>query len=76
MNILGYLIAGFIGFMIGVILSCILLAQKNLEKAQQIERKLEDNVNLARTVYKAEAERIDGIAEITESEDNSNEEMY
>lgn len=76
MHILGYLIAGFIGFMIGVILSCILLAQKNLEKAQQIERKLEDNVNLARTVYKAEADRIDGIAEITESEDNSNEEMY
>ncbi|MCM1231564.1 MAG: hypothetical protein NC489_15715 [Ruminococcus flavefaciens] len=75
MHILGYLIAGFIGFMIGVILSCILLAQKNLEKAQQIEQRLKDNVNIAKTVYKAEADRIDGITETTESED-SNEEMY
>lgn len=75
MHILGYLIAGFIGFMIGVILSCILLAQKNLEKAQQIEQRLKDNVNIAKTVYKAEADRIDGITETTGSED-SNEEMY
>lgn len=75
MHILGYLIAGFIGFMIGVVLSCILLAQKNLEKAQQIERKLEDNVNLAKTVYRAEADRIDSITETTGSEDNSDEEM-
>lgn len=67
MHILGYLIAGFIGFMIGVVLSCILLAQKNLEKAQQIEKKLEDNVNLAKTVYRAEADRIDGITEKTGS---------
>lgn len=75
MHILGYLIAGFIGFMIGVVLSCILLAQKNLEKAQQIEKKLEDNVNLAKTVYRAEADRIDGITEKTGSQDNSDEEM-
>lgn len=75
MHILGYLIAGFIGFMIGVILSCILLAQKNLEKAQQIEQRLKDNVNIAKTVYKAEADRIDGITETTGSEDND-EEMY
>lgn len=75
MHILGYLIAGFIGFMIGVVLSCILLAQKNLEKAQQIEKRLEDNVNLAKTVYRAEADRIDGINETTGSEDNSDEEM-
>lgn len=66
MHILSYLIAGFIGFMIGVVLSCILLAQKNLEKAQQTERELENNVNLAKTVYRAEADRIDGVTKLSD----------
>lgn len=73
MQIFGYLIAGFIGFIIGVVMSCILLAQKNLEKAHQIENQIADNINLAKTVYRAEADKIDGIndTETTESEGNA-----
>lgn len=56
----GYLAVGFGGFMIGVILSCILLAKKNLETAQRMGNNavnvvdsFKQNLDTAKSVYKA-----------------------
>lgn len=46
-----YFLAGFIGFLIGVILSCFLLAKKNLDKAHAIEDNIETNIRMARKNY-------------------------
>ena len=53
MFVLKYLIAGFIGFMLGTIITCILLAKKNLERYQQISNSVEENIRIAKNTYKA-----------------------
>lgn len=70
---LGYLIAGFVGFLIGVIISSILLAKKNLEAAQKIEgsvtNSVKQNFEAAKLVYQsAVAEYENGGAEPYEEE--------
>lgn len=70
---LGYLIAGFVGFLIGVIISSILLAKKNLEAAQKIEdsvtNSVKQNFEAAKLVYQAAvAEYENGGAEPYEEE--------
>lgn len=53
----GYLIAGFIGFLIGVIISCILLGKKQLEAAKNVENSVtnsvKQNFEAAKLVYQA-----------------------
>lgn len=55
-SIFGYFISGFIGFLIGVVMSCILLAQKNLKYKEKIENNVTDNFNnrlsMAKAAYK------------------------
>ena len=41
---MGYLVSGFIGFLIGTVLTCILLTTKNLEAYKQIENKFSGDV--------------------------------
>ena len=48
-----YFLAGFIGFLIGVVLSCILLAKKNLDKAHAIEDNIEASFKSAKKNYKS-----------------------
>ncbi|MDE6671512.1 MAG: hypothetical protein K2K16_04890 [Ruminococcus sp.] len=48
-----YFLAGFIGFLIGVVLSCFLLAKKNLDKAHAIEDNIEASLKSARKNYKS-----------------------
>jgi len=48
-----YFLAGFIGFLIGVILSCFLLAKKNLDKAHAIEDNIENSFKTAKKNYKS-----------------------
>lgn len=54
---LGYLAAGVVGYFIGVILTCILLAKRNLETYQKLSNKtetsLKNNIALAKGAYKA-----------------------
>ncbi len=54
---LGYLAAGVVGYFIGVILTCILLAKRNLETYQKLSSKtetsLKNNIALAKGAYKA-----------------------
>ena len=66
MGIIGkYFLAGFIGFLIGVVLSCFLLAKKNLDKAHAIEDNIEASLKSAKKNYKS----ITGKNERTYSED-------
>lgn len=60
-----YFLAGFIGFLIGVILSCFLLAKKNLDKAHAIEDSIEASFKSAKKNYKS----MTGKNERTYSED-------
>ncbi|MDE6833354.1 MAG: hypothetical protein K2J39_03765 [Ruminococcus sp.] len=54
MGIIGkYFLAGFIGFLIGVVLSCFLLAKKNLDKAHAIEDNIEASFKSAKKNYKS-----------------------
>ena len=48
-----YFLAGFIGFLIGVVLSCFLLAKKNLDKAHAIEDNIEASFKSAKKNYKS-----------------------
>lgn len=48
-----YFLAGFIGFLIGVVLSCFLLAKKNLDKAHAIEDSIEASFKSAKKNYKS-----------------------
>ena len=56
-GIIGYILCAFGGFLFGVIITCILLAKKNLETYQRISTKTESsfkqNVQLAKSAYKA-----------------------
>lgn len=38
MGIFGYLLAGFIGFLIGVVISCILLSKRGLEMYNNVQK--------------------------------------
>ncbi len=60
-----YFLAGFIGFLIGVILSCFLLAKRNLDKAHAIEDNFENSFKTAKKNYKS----MTGKNERTYSED-------
>ncbi len=60
-----YFLAGFIGFLIGVILSCFLLAKRNLDKAHAIEDNFENSFKAAKKNYKS----MTGKNERTYSED-------
>lgn len=78
---IGYLIAGFIGFIIGTVLTCILLCKKNLEVYTQISQKgmnsLSSNFETAKAMYKAQVEAYengyDELSEAQESESDNNE---
>lgn len=50
-NLTLYFIVGFIGFLIGVILSCILLAKKNLAMEKKIEKNVETGIEEAKKKY-------------------------
>lgn len=50
---MGYILAFIGGMLVGIVSSCILLAQKNLQKAQQIEKQIGVNFNTAKAAYKA-----------------------
>ena len=50
-NLTLYFIVGFIGFLIGVILSCILLAKKNLAMEKKIEKNVEAGIEEAKKKY-------------------------
>lgn len=60
MHILGYLVAGFIGFIIGTVLTCILLCKKNLETYAQISQNasssMTNNIEAAKAIYKSQVE--------------------
>lgn len=47
-----YFFIWFFGFLIGVILSCILLAKKNLAMEKKIEQNMEIGINAAKEQYK------------------------
>lgn len=47
-----YFIAGFVGFLIGVVLSCFLLAKRNLDKAHAIEDNFENSLKTAKKNYR------------------------
>lgn len=73
----GYLVAGFVGFLIGVILSCILLAKKNLEAAQKIEDNVTDSVKqnyeAAKLVYRATVAEYENGGTTEEESEESND---
>lgn len=75
MGFIGYLIAGGVGFLFGVICSCVLLAKKNLDMAQAIESKAVESVN--DTIQNAKAMYNAKVAEyeqgLNEAENNYNE---
>lgn len=67
---LGYLGAAFGGFMVGVILSCILLGKKNLEAAKKIESNITEsvkqNIKTAKNVYKSAIDEYEDNNEVEE----------
>ena len=46
-----YFLAGFVGFFIGVVLSCILLAKKNIAMEKEIEAQVEKSIENAKKTY-------------------------
>lgn len=56
-GIIGYILCALGGFLFGVVITCILLAKKNLETYQRISTKTESsfkqNVQFAKNAYKA-----------------------
>ena len=66
MVIIGYIIAFIVGMFFGIVSSCILLAQKNLERAKAATDNIGTTINAAMNVYKEGAEKIDAEEEITE----------
>jgi MFS superfamily sulfate permease-like transporter len=63
-----YTLVFFAGMLVGIIASCILLAQKNLERMQKIESKTGNTMKAAMEIYKAEAARIDAECSTNDSE--------
>lgn len=59
-----YLLCVFIGFLLGVIITCILLAPKNLKTYQAISGQAEDafkqNISAAKAAYKARTAELEG----------------
>lgn len=47
-----YFLAGAVGFLIGVVLSCFLLAKRNLDKAHAIEDNFENSLKTAKKNYR------------------------
>lgn len=47
-----YFLAGVVGFLIGVVLSCFLLAKRNLDKAHDIEDNFENSLKTAKKNYR------------------------
>jgi len=68
---MGYLLAFIGGMLVGIIASCVLLAQKNLQKAQRIENQISTNFNAAKAVYKA---YVDEDTSESETDENNLEE--
>lgn len=50
---IGYFLTFMGGMLFGIVTSCILLAKKNLEKAQRIENQVEQNFQAVKGAYKA-----------------------
>lgn len=67
MGILGYLLAGFIGFLIGVVISCVLLSKRGLEMYNSVQKSGAEAFDNAKGLYKAY------MAEDEESEEKSEE---
>ena len=75
---LGYFLAGFAGFLFGVIITCILLAQKKKEKYKQIENQVSNNVqdslNGAKAMYKGMVAAYENGTDEDEDEKDSDDE--
>lgn len=53
MGIFGYLLAGFIGFLIGVVISCILLSKRGLEMYNNVQKAGTESFGNAKGLYNA-----------------------
>lgn len=53
MGIFGYLLAGFIGFLIGVVISCILLSKRGLEMYNNVQKTGTESFGNAKGLYNA-----------------------
>lgn len=56
-SIAQYFLAGFIGFFIGVVISCFLLAKKNIAMEKKIEAQVEASIKTAKQNYQAITEQ-------------------
>jgi len=63
-----YLVVGFIGFLIGVILTCILLSKKNFETYQRITKEVNQNYEVAKAVADRKYNNFDEDEEDDEEE--------
>ena len=77
MHILGYLLAGFIGFLLGTVLTCVLLCKKNLEAYTQISKNasssLSNNIEAAKAMYKAQVEAYENGEDINAAPEEEEE---
>ena len=77
---LGYLAAGVVGYFIGVILTCILLAKRNLETYQKLSNKtetsLKNNIALAKGAYKAYMKEYEEGSNGSDSTSSDEEDEY
>lgn len=55
---IGYLAAGFVGFLLGVVLTTVLLCKQNLETYKQIESNanMKNSFEAAKSLYRAQVE--------------------
>lgn len=60
-----YILTFMGGMFVGIVVSCILLAKKNLEKAQSIENNVSNSLSntwaASKAAYKAEYERLEAL---------------
>lgn len=64
---IGYILAFAGGMFVGIIASCILLAKKNLEKAQRFEDQTAANFKAVKSAYDA---YVNDSGDTTDNEDN------
>ncbi len=72
---MGYLIAGIAGFLLGTVITCILLATKNFEKYKRIESQFSDNIQNQFDNAKAMYNGMVAAYENGDDEDEEDDEM-
>lgn len=76
---LGYILCALGGFLFGVVITCILLAKKNLETYKQIsistENSFKKNIEAAKGAYKAYSKEIDKMYSDTPDDDDPDESL-